>query len=192
MDNNWNMMWNLLIIVLAPAASKACLKALNSRRTYVTFSNCSRKGSLMSLPQGWKLKTVRFWKDLHYLTWQDPTGWNAIMYWRFEFVSWLTSWHELSLLTGCLNTFAFLWLQKFSSTGGSLTGRGPNAITSNNLVIMKRSHDSQSQNFPGSKIFSAVIVLYEINLVKLDWRLDDDIWILNWKQCSSGIMTSKM
>ncbi|XWS38647.1 hypothetical protein CRYUN_Cryun19dG0148700 [Craigia yunnanensis] len=53
-----------------------------------------------------------------------------------------------------------------SSIGGSVIARGPNAIASNNLVIMKRSRDSQSQNFPGSIIFSAVIALYEINLVK--------------------------
>ncbi|XVF51849.1 hypothetical protein PTKIN_Ptkin04bG0216900 [Pterospermum kingtungense] len=38
-----------------------------------------------------------------------------------------------------------------SSTGGSLTARGPNAVTSNNLVIMKRSRDSQSQNFPEAR-----------------------------------------
>ncbi|OMO95769.1 Zinc finger, GATA-type [Corchorus capsularis] len=34
-----------------------------------------------------------------------------------------------------------------SGNGGSVTARGPNAITSNNLVTMKRPRDSQSQNF---------------------------------------------
>ena len=72
---------------------------------------------------------------------------------------------NLFLLIGCLNILAFLWLQKCkSSIGGSVIARGPNGIVSNNLLIMKRSHDSRSQNFPGSKIFSAVIALYEINL----------------------------
>ncbi|XWS62053.1 hypothetical protein CRYUN_Cryun07bG0178000 [Craigia yunnanensis] len=37
------------------------------------------------------------------------------------------------------------------SIGGSVTARGPNAITTNNLVIMKRSRDSQSQNFPEAR-----------------------------------------
>ncbi|XP_022758156.1 GATA transcription factor 26-like isoform X1 [Durio zibethinus] len=38
-----------------------------------------------------------------------------------------------------------------SSVGGSVIARGPIAIASNNLVIMKRSRDSQSQNFPEAR-----------------------------------------
>ncbi|XP_022718417.1 GATA transcription factor 26-like isoform X2 [Durio zibethinus] len=42
-------------------------------------------------------------------------------------------------------------LKKCISIGGSVTARRPNAITSNNLVVMKRSCDSQSQNFPEAR-----------------------------------------
>ncbi|XVE57566.1 hypothetical protein DITRI_Ditri04bG0100400 [Diplodiscus trichospermus] len=42
-------------------------------------------------------------------------------------------------------------LKKCNRIGGSVTTRGPNAITSNNLVAMKRSRDSQSQNFPEAR-----------------------------------------
>ncbi|EOY24199.1 hypothetical protein QUC31_008640 [Theobroma cacao] len=43
-------------------------------------------------------------------------------------------------------------LKKYrSGTGGSAIARGPNAITSNNMIIMKRSRDSQSQNFPEAR-----------------------------------------
>ncbi|XP_022736243.1 GATA transcription factor 26 isoform X2 [Durio zibethinus] len=50
------------------------------------------------------------------------------------------------------------WVERYhvlkackSSIGESVTASGPNAITSNNLVIMKRSCDSHSQNFPEAR-----------------------------------------
>ncbi|KAK8621975.1 hypothetical protein V6N13_097603 [Hibiscus sabdariffa] len=42
-------------------------------------------------------------------------------------------------------------LKKCKSIRGSMTARGPNAMASNNLVIMKRSRDNQIQHFPESR-----------------------------------------
>ncbi|XVF52532.1 hypothetical protein PTKIN_Ptkin05aG0026000 [Pterospermum kingtungense] len=42
-----------------------------------------------------------------------------------------------------------------SSIRGSMIARGPNATASNNVVIMKRSRDGQSQNFPEVRTFKS-------------------------------------
>ncbi|MBA0680494.1 hypothetical protein Goari_012186 [Gossypium aridum] len=44
-----------------------------------------------------------------------------------------------------------LTLKKCNSIPGSMNARGPNAIASNNSVTMKRSRNSQIQNFPESR-----------------------------------------
>ncbi|KAL4384311.1 hypothetical protein GQ457_15G010850 [Hibiscus cannabinus] len=61
-----------------------------------------------------------------------------------------------------------------NSIGGAVTARGPTAITSNNLVIMKRSRDSQSQNFPETRTLKCPKKVFMKATYENKEAIDDD------------------
>lgn len=156
-----------MTFIVSSAVLRACLTAVNSRKAFLFSSSCSERGSLISLSQDWKLKTVGLCRGLHCWILKDPNGWNTIIYLRFEFffLNLNPIWWSLE------NKITILWLQKCkNSTGVSVVVGEPKAIAASNFANAKRSRDAQNQNFPGQKSFFTLKWLNDSELITSCWN----------------------